>query len=468
MIFKIAFRNVFRNARRSTATILTIAVGTAATLIFLAYTLYNVLGLQTSTVDRGGHLTIFRNGFYDFGAGNPAVWGIDDYQTVLKLVRTDPVLAPMIAVVTPVQQVGGIASNADSDVSKTFFGQGFIPSERDAMKRWNEYGTGGVSVGDTGLKDDDPSQGVIGSGLALILGLCKPLHFDYCPKLPKGAPKELDQSPSAANLPSQDFSALSGRDVAAQQSATGLPSLDILAATAGGAPNVVRLKILRVEYQGVKALDDSYIGMHLALAQQLVYGRGEHKVTGIVVQLHRTEDWQFAKQRMLELFAKNNLNLEIKNYAELNPFYVQALQFLYSIFLFIAVIFGVVVLFTVSNAMSMSVVERTDEIGTLRALGLRRAKIRRQFITEGFLLGVIGTTLGVIAALAIAALINRSGLTWTPPGQTYSVPLKLYLFGATQSIVVIWIILVVVSTLASLLPANRAAKMQIVDALRHV
>jgi putative ABC transport system permease protein len=48
------------------------------------------------------------------------------------------------------------------------------------------------------------------------------------------------------------------------------------------------------------------------------------------------------------------------------------------------------VLFTVTNAMGMSVVERTGEIGTSRAMGVRRHGIRKQFLAEGGLLGVMG------------------------------------------------------------------------------
>ena len=57
MMFKIAFRSIFRNARRSLTTALTIAVGMAAMLVFAAYALYDVYILQTAAVERGGHLT---------------------------------------------------------------------------------------------------------------------------------------------------------------------------------------------------------------------------------------------------------------------------------------------------------------------------------------------------------------------------------------------------------------------------
>ena len=70
------------NTRRSVTTALTIAIGTSAVLLFGAYTIYTTYGLQTSTVQRSGHLTVYRDGYFNFGAGNPAAWGIDDYATV--------------------------------------------------------------------------------------------------------------------------------------------------------------------------------------------------------------------------------------------------------------------------------------------------------------------------------------------------------------------------------------------------
>jgi putative ABC transport system permease protein len=73
----------------------------------------------------------------------------------------------------------------------------------------------------------------------------------------------------------------------------------------------------------------------------------------------------------------------------------------------------------------------------------------------------------VVACIAIA-LVNRSGLQWTPPGNTDPIPFQLawptrplLLFGT-------WLGLVLVATLATLPPANRAARSRIVDALRHV
>src|SRR5260370_6347280 len=170
--------------------------------------------------------------------------------------------------------------------------------------------------------------------------------------------------------------------------------------------------------------------MNIGLAQNLIYGRGEHQASGIVVQLNRTEDLEKARKRLMGLFKEHGLDLEARDFTELNPQYNQIIGMFRSIFAFISAIIAMVVLFTVTNAMGMSVVERTGEIGTSRAMGVRRHGIRKQFLAEGALLGVMAATAGVVLAYLVAYAINRSTLTWSPPGQEARAPLRLYLIGA--------------------------------------
>ena len=461
MMFKIALRSVFRNARRSLTTMLTIAIGAAAMLVFAAYALYDVYILQTTAVERGGHLAVFAKGYFDFGSGDPAIWGIGNYAGIVKLIKTDPILSSLTAVVTPVQYLGGIAENPANGGSRTFFATGFVPADQRRMARWNEYGIG-ADLENTNLESNNPSRGVIGFGLARYLGLCRTLHLRDCPSPPRAMPEQ--DNGNVASLPHQDFSALAEPTAASSPT----PRVDLMAATAGGAPNIVSMQIERVQKQGAKEMDDGYVVMNLALAQQLVYGRGAHKVTGIVLQLHRTEDIPQARARLQTLIALHHLDLEVRDYREINSYYDQSIGFFTSIFSFIAVLIGVVVLFTVSNTMSMSVMERIDEIGTTRALGVRRGRIRRQFLLEGCLLGVLGASFGIVLAVLAGALINHAGMTWTPPGDAHPIPLKLYMLGAIDIVGAVWAVLTIVATIAALIPANRAARMPIVDALRHV
>jgi len=462
------FANIFRNTRRSLTSLSTIAIGATAVLVFGAYITYIQYGVQTTAVQRTGHLQVFRNGYFNYGTAAPADWGIDNYQDVLRLIREDPELNRLTAVVTPIQSLAGIAGNFENNTSKPFFGTGFVPSDRDRMKRWNEYGTGSQGLAHSGLKDNDLTQGITGTGLVRILGLCDRLHLDDCPPIPKLAARQPDPSTNALATPAPDLAELAGRDKPADDPHSEEPTIDLLAATAGGAPNVVTLRISRVEMQTLKELDDNYVGMNIGLSQNLIYGRGDHKVSGIVVQLNRTEDLKKARARLLALFKEHGLDLEVRDFTELNAQYKQIIGLFRSIFLFISAIIAIVVLFTVTNAMGMSVLERTGEIGTSRAMGVRRQGIRKQFLTEGSLLGILGATVGVVLAYVAAYAINHSAITWSPPGQVGRVPLRLYLLGAEWLIVTTWIGLFIVSALAALVPANRAARMVVVDALRHI
>jgi putative ABC transport system permease protein len=467
LLFTIAFRNMLRNLRRSLMTGSAVAAGALALLLFGGFAAYIFAGLETNSVQRIGHLTVFRAGYFELGAGNPAAYGIDDYRKVMQLIERDAVLGPMINVITPTQALVGIAGNFGGGVeaSKTFLGTGLIPSSRERMRQWDEFRASAGYVPDGRMADDDPARGIIGVGLARVLGLCAPLELRGCPALPAAQPAPAE--PAAA--PDPELAALVARDLGSAAPGGGhRPQIDLLAATAGGAPNVVQLAVGGAEPQGVKELDDNFVAMPLALAQQLVYGRGEHKATGIVLQLRRSEDLPAARARLQALIAQRHLDLEVRDFGELSPFYGQVVKMFSSIFLFIALVMGVIVLFAVINTMTMNVMERTNEVGTIRALGVRRAGIRSQFTVEGVLIGAIGATVGAALALAIAALVNHAGLTWIPPGNASAVPLRLDVAGRPLLMVSAWLGLAVVTTFAALLPANRAARLPVVDALRHV
>ncbi|HLY88172.1 MAG TPA: hypothetical protein VKQ27_04245, partial [Acetobacteraceae bacterium] len=77
--------------------------------------------------------------------------------------------------------------------------------------------------------------------------------------------------------------------------------------------------------------------------------------------------------------------------------------------------------------------------------------------------------IGVVLAFVVAAAINHAGLTWTPPGNANAVPFRLAIPSSRPLLLAgTWIGLVLVATIAALLPANRAARLPVVDALRHV
>ena len=463
---KIVFRNILRNRRRSLMTGSAIAAGAMALLLFGGYIRYIFAGLETGAVQSSGHLTVYKSGYYEFGAGNPAAYGIDDYQGLMRLIGDDPVLKPMLNVLTPTQSLMGIAGNfsGENDASKTFMGVGLIPSDRDRMRLWDEHDTRAPQAPDHRMSDTEETKGLIGFGMARLLGLCGALSLKDCPAQPTDAAKaESAKSPVDAELVG-----LAQRDGDSKAHDAGMPEIQLLAATAQGAPNVVGMSVAGVDRQGVRELDDNLIIMDLGLAQQLVYGRGPHDVTGVVLQLHRTEDLPVARARLLQLFKEHGLSLEVRDFGELNPFYGQVVQMFSGIFLFISMVMGMIVLFAVVNTMTMNVMERTNEIGTIRAMGVRRSGIRLQFTLEGFLIGAIGAAIGAVLAVTIAALVNGAALTWIPPGNASPVPLRIDILGHPGLLIGAWVGLVVVATVAALMPANRGARLSVVDALRHI
>ena len=77
-------------------------------------------------------------------------------------------------------------------------------------------------------------------------------------------------------------------------------------------------------------------------------------------------------------------------------------------------------------------------------------------------------TAGVILATLIANWFNHLGITYMPPGQANPVPLVVLTQGVGKLLFSVWFGLMLMATIAAIIPASRAARMLVVDALRHV
>jgi len=132
----------------------------------------------------------------------------------------------------------------------------------------------------------------------------------------------------------------------------------------------------------------------------------------------------------------------------------------------VKLIIAVIIVLSISNTMTMSVMERTVEIGTAMALGVRRQRILVLFLLEGGLLGAIGGICGVILGYLAAQAISAVGIPMPPaPGMSRGFVAGIIV---TPSIVFDALLLAVSTTLiASIYPAWRASRLVIVDALRH-
>ena len=465
----IAMRNLLRNARRSIATMLGIAIGAIAILLFGGYKTNINYSMQTAYVRIGGHLQIQQKDYFLYGSGNPSAYGILNYQEIIAAIHNDPELSQMISMVTPTLQFNGIAGNYSAGVSRTIIGNGIVAADQATLRQWNAYQLK-LNMQALRLANSPSDAAMVGLGLARVLHLCDALKISDCPQ------QEHAPQSGGANIPA-DVAALSSLESDSQASTPDNKSntdparkIELLASNPRGAPNVVSLNVIHAESQGFKELDEIYVVLHLNQAQKLVYGGQRPKVTSIIIQLRDTGQTAAARARIeskLQRYLQDE-SLAIRDYAFLNPFYVQSTDMFDTIFGFMFVLIGGIVMFTVSNTMNTTVVERTIEIGTLRAIGLRRSGIRLMFVLEGALLGLSGALMGLLLALGAAAVINRLDLHWLPPGSASPIPLELSVWGETTMIVGTTFGLILMATLSAWWPAYRAARLNVVEALRHV
>ena len=468
----LAARNLLRNRRRSLATVLAVALGSASILLFGGYSANIRYSMETAYARTGGHLQIQHRDFLLYGNGNPTAYGIKDGAKLLAAIRGDEILRDMVVVATPTLQFGGIAGNYAAGVSRTVVGLGLVAQDHSLMREWNHYGIPLISP-PFKLTGSRPEAAIIGVGVARVLQLCAELKIADCP-----APAKEDVTTGAA-MPS-DIALLTAAEstnnaknnakTKAAAPAASATRIELLASTARGTPNVASLEVIDAEGQGFKELDEVYIAVHLAQAQRLVFGAAAPQVTAVMVQLKRPDMLPAARARLNEMLSdwSGTQPLTVLDLETLNPFFVQTVQLFATIFGFIFTLIGGIVLFTVSNTMNTAVVERTVEIGTLRAMGLRQRGIRQLFVTEGVVLGLLGAVVGALLALLISALVNVLGLVWMPPGSAEPLPLVLRVWGETATIIGVTLGLIAVATASAWWPAYRAARLNVVDALRHV
>ena len=465
MTLSLAVRNLLRNRRRSLATLLALAIGTASLLLFGGYSADIRYAMLTGYVRAGGHLQIQHRDFFLYGNGNPTAYAIRDVGPLIEAIRRDEQLKNLVTVVSPTLQFGGIAGNYDAGVSRTVIGTGFVADDVSRMREWNEYGIAQAAP-KFALQGAAGDSAIVGIGVARVLLLCEQLGIANCPK----PTTEVRQAGPA--LP-DDIAALAADTAPAAAPAQAARKtgarIELLAGHGRGSPNVAALNVLAAEDQGMKELDEITVILPLKSAQQLVFGREAPRATAIMLQLHHTAQIPAARARLQQLLqqAAPGQALTVLDFEVLNPFYRQTIDLFDTIFGFIFALIGGIVLFTVSNTMNAAVVERTTEIGTLRSVGLRQGGIRALFVTEGVLLGAVGAIVGVLSALGVAGVVNWMELTWLPPGSSERLPLNIRVWGETPMMVGAAVGLMFIAAGSAWWPAWRAARLKIVDALRH-
>jgi len=133
--------------------------------------------------------------------------------------------------------------------------------------------------------------------------------------------------------------------------------------------------------------------------------------------------------------------------------------------LFIKIILISVVLISIMNVLVMAVYERIREIGTMSAIGTQPRTVLALFVSEGFLLGLVGTLIGIVVSLLAVSILNSVTLTFSFGRQENLVLVPSI---ATIDVITTALLTISVSVIASLQPAWKASRMDPITALRHI
>ena len=155
---------------------------------------------------------------------------------------------------------------------------------------------------------------------------------------------------------------------------------------------------------------------------------------------------------------------EVHTWEKLSPFYNIA-RMIDVMSFFIKLMLITVVLISIMNVMIMAVYERIREIGTIAAIGTLPGKILSMFLVEGLCLGAMGALAGDILGIIVILILNRIGITFDFGMQK---GLVLSATIAPGDVLIISLIVILISVIASLQPAFKASRMEPIKALRHV
>lgn len=219
---------------------------------------------------------------------------------------------------------------------------------------------------------------------------------------------------------------------------------------------------------GMNDVDSSLVLIDIANAQYL-YDLGD-KVTGLGIKLH---DVYWAERIKGMIHDRFEHTYWVQTWIDMNRNFFAALKVEKHVMAILLFLIILVAAFNIVSTLIMVVMEKTKDIGVLKALGVTKPAIKRIFILEGMLVGFFGTVCGVISGLSIAAWLNPIAdfIQMTTGFEVF--PSDIYYFDSipTQTnirdVVFIALFAFVATVVAGMYPAQRAASLHPVEALRY-
>ena len=413
ILARLALRNLLRQRRRTALTLLVVVAGFLALSLAGGFMAQTFQGLSDGAIRGGlGHLQILPPGALDGDEAQSLEKALPNGEALAATLRRDPAVAEVL----PRIQFMGLLSNGPRSVA-------FLGTAVDPVLEPRHMATAEA------LKDGAKAPGGAGS-------------------------RWLSADPAAREV-------LLGVGLARAMGATVGSSLTLMSTTRDGALNAVDVDVVGLQDLGLRELNDRFLTVGLGTAAQLLDAGPARSRLSVILKRPGTVE---AEQARLQSLLPGTT---VKPWFELASFYRQVKLLYFAIFGFMGLVLFLVVLLATANTLLMSVMERVREFGVLRAMGLQPRQLLVLLQWEGAFLGLFGSALGLAATLLLRAGLNALHLQMpAPPGTSHGYELNIHLVPAVYLLVALG--LQATLQISALFPGLKAARLRIVEALRHV
>lgn len=397
--WRLAWRNLARNFWRNVGTGSAIAFGFAGLVIVGGYVMRidDFLSVASIYLDHAGHVSIYADGGLERSGVKPRQYSLSaDAQTAIaEVVKADP----------RVEHVGrylsgiGLAGNGCKTVP--FMAKGIEP-EDDRWVRQHPHvaktmpdlarPVRGLTLGDA---TGEPRPASLSTGLARLLG--KSRVKSELPALRPG-PRIYD-----CDKPGATEQLAASSDV------------QLLGMAFDGSVSVIDADLVGIHTTGLAQTEDSSVIVPLAKLQELY---NTDKVTYMAVYLRDVSNVQSYAHDLEARLRARGLSVSVFAYDDerISRIFVGTHAFLMAMASFMGTIVFLVVVLSIINSMTMTILERTREIGTFRSLGFTRRNMIGLFLRESMILTAVGVAIGLAFALGVCLAVNAANLRFSPPG----------------------------------------------------
>ena len=407
MIFKIAWRNIWRNKRRSAIVLMSIIVGLVAEILLdgltngmISQMLYNQINLNVA------HIQIHKKGF---NANK----------------KVSEVLPEYLKVESILKNLEGL-----THISPRVFTTGMINGKNNSVGVMI-YGVDPLQEGNVSIIED-----TIESGTFLK-----------------------NKSDSAMPI-------VIGQKLSEKLSVKTGDKVSLLSTAENGKINSVEFTVEGIFKSPSSTYDKSAVYTTIPAARKFLHlGNNIHEIAIIASNFKDTEKIQ------KEISASLGEKYEVLTYREILPLLVYQLDIYEQLMLFMNLIVDVALIFLIINTMLMAVFERVREIGILMAIGMKSRKIYSMIVVEAFILGLFGGFIGLAVGLAIHVPLSYTGINlglFSEGLESFGVGAMIYPTISIETTMETVLLMPLVAIIAALYPAYRATKLEPIESINYV